>query len=420
MILAAATAVGSLGLAAGGTAGALIAADLTGGPASAGLPLGAVVAGSAAGALLISRVTRRAGRIAGLALGYAVGGLGAVAVVAATTAASFAFVIAGNAVMGVANGSVFLARYAAANGGSSAARGRALGLILAGAAVGAVAGPNLLGLSGDLAVALGLPRLSGLYLVAAVAFPVAGVMLLPLHHRLVRPPDSAPAARTGRIAGISILVLSVTNLVMVAVISIAPVHMLAHGHDLDIVGAAVSVHVLCMFAPAPLVGWVVDRTGPPVVAGLGAILLACAGATGAIVDAHNTFAFTVVLAILGLGWCAGVIAGSAMLAASLPETQRSRAEGIGELAMGVTAGGGALLAGLVVAAGGFTVLVVTLALVSLASLVILLPVPSLPPGDLRQDVSTTGADDGSETVATGLTLHTDMVVRSGIGPVERT
>jgi MFS family permease len=93
------------------------------------------------------------------------------------------------------------------------------------------------------------------------------------------------------------------------------------------------------------------------------------------VDPDSTVAFTVVLAVLGLGWCAGVVAGSTILVASLPEAERPRAEGVGELAMGVAAGAGAMLAGLVVAVGGFPVFAIATAAVSL---VILLQVTSPP------------------------------------------
>src|SRR5688572_29344595 len=76
-MLAAATATGSLGLAAGGTASALLAVEMTASEAAAGLPLGALAAGQAAASLLVARVTGRAGRGAGLVLGYGVGVLGA-------------------------------------------------------------------------------------------------------------------------------------------------------------------------------------------------------------------------------------------------------------------------------------------------------------------------------------------------------
>src|SRR5690606_4945403 len=83
-VLAVAAAVGGMGMAAGGAAGALVAVELTGRPASAGLPLGAVVLGSALGALLISWLSRQTGRVTGLVAGYVIGAAGAAIVVAAT------------------------------------------------------------------------------------------------------------------------------------------------------------------------------------------------------------------------------------------------------------------------------------------------------------------------------------------------
>jgi MFS family permease len=377
LTVAVATMIGSLGLAAGGTAGALIAAGMTGSAASAGLPLGAVVIGSAAGALLISRMTRRADRITGLVLGYWIGAAGAAMVVAATAAASFELVVAGNLVMGVANAAVYLARYAGADAvRNHAARGRALGLVLTGAAAGAIVGPNLLGPTGDIAAGLGLPRLSGLYLVAVAAFPAAALFLAFFGRRSRRPINDGiayqdkPAQRRPRSAGrgSAVFVLAATNLVMVAVMAVAPVHLVAHGRHLDVIGIVVSVHVLCMLAPAPLAGWLADRAGAPTLARLSAALLATASVTGAVADPDSIVAFTVALAAAGLGWCAGIVAGSMMLADSLPHAQRPRAEGIGEVAMGIAAGVGAPLAGLVIAFSGFRTLVLAASAVSLTML----------------------------------------------------
>ena len=71
------TAIGSTGLAAGGTAGALLGAQMTGTEAMAGLPLGLLVVGSAAAAILVSRTTSFMGWRRSLALGYVLGLLGA-------------------------------------------------------------------------------------------------------------------------------------------------------------------------------------------------------------------------------------------------------------------------------------------------------------------------------------------------------
>ena len=66
---------------------------------------------------------------------------------------------------------------AAAAAGGEAAGGRALGLTLFATSVGAVASPLLLGPSGDLAETAGLPRLTGIYVIAGVAFLTAALAL---------------------------------------------------------------------------------------------------------------------------------------------------------------------------------------------------------------------------------------------------
>ena len=366
-LLAVATAIGALGLAAGGSAGALVAEDLTGSTAWAGLPLGFLVLGSAASALLISALSSRGGRAPGLVLGYALGVAGAVMVVAAVEVESLALLLAGSAGLGAANAAIFLTRYAAADLGGETRRGRALGLVFFATAAGAVVSPNLLGPSGDLAGALGLPHLAGLYLVAVGAFAVAGLVLAALP-RDATPVDAEPVTREEMRRGIAsarpaLLVLGFTNFAMVAVMAIAPVHMTSHGHGLDFVGVVVSIHVLCMFAPSPVTGWLADRSGPATVAALGAVLLVATGVLGATIDLSHGFEMTAMLALLGLGWNAGIVGGSTMLAASVPAPLRPHAEGIGEVAMGLAAGAGAPLAGLIVFFGDMTTLLIAAAVV---------------------------------------------------------
>jgi MFS family permease len=363
-LLAAATGVGSLGLAAGGTAGALLAEDITGSDAAAGVPLGVLVAGSAAGALLIASQTSRSGRASGLILGYALGTAGAATVIAGAIASSFALVLAGSAALGAANAAVFLARYAAADVGDETTRGRALGTVFVAAAIGAITSPNLLGPTGSLADAVGLPELAGLYLVAIPAFAVAALLLSCLPRPIQGRDDTPVADESGATVGLSraqgaLVVLGAVNFVMVAVMAIAPVHLKEEGHGLGFVGLVVGIHVFGMFAPSPLSGWLVDRAGSAAVVALGALFLIAAGLTGALVDPTGHVGVTVVLGLLGIGWNAGVVGGSTMLASAVPAGERPRAEGFGEIAMGGAAAIGAVFAGLVVAAGGFPALALT-------------------------------------------------------------
>jgi MFS family permease len=175
-VLIVAQLLGALGLAAGGTAGALLAEHLTGSAAAAGLPLSMLVLGSGVGAVAVARVMRRSGRRTGLAAAYLAGTAGAALVVAAAGWRNWPLLLAGSLLLGGGNAAVMLARYAAADLASH--RGRSISIVVTAASVGAVAGPNLLGPAGAVAEAVGLPSPTGLFLLAIPAFLGAALVLL--------------------------------------------------------------------------------------------------------------------------------------------------------------------------------------------------------------------------------------------------
>src|SRR5262245_63241663 len=109
-LLATATAIGALGLAAGGSAGALLAEDMTGSTAWAGVPLAALVVGSAVSALLIGWETSRGGRRSGLVLGYAAGTGGGLLVIAATALDNLGLLVVGREAFGGGEGEIFIRR----------------------------------------------------------------------------------------------------------------------------------------------------------------------------------------------------------------------------------------------------------------------------------------------------------------------
>lgn len=361
----------------GAAAGALLALEITGSESLASLPLAMLVAGSAATVMPISALSRRAGRRAGLTVALATAALGAAGVVLAGVLDSFALLLLASAAFGSGNTAVMLARYAAADLSVPAERGRAIGRVVFATTFGGVAGPNLLAPAGSVATSLGLPELTGLFLFAAVAFAVAALVLFALLRpdplqiaaalesaRAVpedgtsEPPDVPLRRLLAPSAAVTGLATVVTvNFVMVAVMAMAPVHMEGQGHGLELVGLVVSLHVAGMFAPSPLTGWLTDRFGPLPVAGGGAVLLVAAGVLSA-ASGQGAVAFTLGLFLLGVGWNAGLIAGSTLLASAVAVAQRPRVEGAGELGMGIAAASATAVAGPVVGVAGYAVLAI--------------------------------------------------------------
>jgi MFS family permease len=397
-VLVAAQVLGGLGQAAGGAAGALLARDVAGTDAAAGLPLSLLVAGSALAAIPISGLSRSAGRRPGLATALLGGAVGAGLCVWAGAVASLPLLLVGCLLFGAGNTAVMLARYAAADLSEPERRARTIGMVVFATTFGAVAGPNLLGPAGDAAAAVDLPPLTGLFVLAAFAYAAAATVLLALLRpdplRLAahgEPPEDAWGPRPALAellappivrAGLATIVTA--NFVMVAVMAMTPVHMRHHDHSLTLVGFVISLHIAGMFAPAPVTGRLADRLGPRRVALGGCAVLLAAGLLAAAAGGSIPV-LSAGLALLGIGWNACLVAGSTLLVSGITAGQRPRVEGLGELSMGVAAAAGGALSGPAIAVTSFAALAIAAAALAATVAPVLLvsvrrgsPVPAAP------------------------------------------
>jgi MFS family permease len=394
-VLSGAVALGGLGITVGITVGGLLARDVAGTDAAAGLGQTAGVLGAAVLAVPLARLSDRAGRRAGLAAGYAVAVGGAVLTVVAAALSSLPLLLAGLFAFGAATACSLQARYAAADLAVPERRGRALSLVVWATTVGSVVGPNLAGPGADLGRALGLPALGGGFVLAAAVLAVVAVGLqlalrpdpLLLARRLRDGAGPAPvrprrATRTALAAvwadgggRLGIVAVVVSHAVMVGVMVMTPVHMgHAGGHDdgttLRLVGLVISVHVAGMYLFSPLVGWLADRFGRRATVAAGGLLLLAATVIAGTAPPEATARLSVGLLLLGLGWSCGLIAGSTLVTESVSAEVRPTAQGGTDLLMGLGAAVAGAVGGPLLAAGGFglvagvsAVLVVPLALV---------------------------------------------------------
>jgi MFS family permease len=397
-VLVLAQVLSGAGLAAGITVGALLARDMLGSTSLAGLPAALFTVGAAGAALLVGRLSQRSGRRAGLAAGYVAGALGALGVVLAAVRDDVVLLFVALLVYGAGSATNLQARYAGADLAAPDRRGRAVSTVLVATTLGAVAGPNLVGVTGDVARAWGIPPLAGPFLLAALAYGAAGVVLgvllrpdpLLLAQRLdaasvpavvvpgpadgdaanpVDVDDGAPPAgsvrRTVLLAG---TVMVMTMGVMAAVMTMTPIHMQAHDHTLTATGLVIAVHVGMMFLPAPLSGWLVDRFGPAVVASAAAVTLLLTGIVATLAPPSSVAWLAVALGLLGLGWSLGIVSGTAMLASSLPVATRARTQGSVDLAVALAGAAGGMGSGFVVASTSYAVLALGGGLLALALL----------------------------------------------------
>lgn len=166
----------------------------------------------------------------------------------------------------------------------------------------------------------------------------------------------AVAAHPRALQGLAAVVLGHT--IMVSVMVMTPVHMHGHGAGIQLVGIVISLHILGMYALSPVMGILADRLGPVRVIWGGIVLFALAIATG-LADglSHSSDARVMVaLTLLGLGWSACFIGGSALLTESVSASERAGVQGLTDACMNIGAAVFAAVAGPLLAVGGFALI----------------------------------------------------------------
>ncbi|WCN37484.1 MFS transporter [Aneurinibacillus uraniidurans] len=374
---------GGAGLAAGITVGALLAQDMLGTDSFAGVPAALFTLGSAGAALLVGRLSQRFGRRFGLATGFLAGGVGAIGVVISAAINSILLLFVSLLVYGAGTATNLQARYAGTDLASSTQRATAISIAMVSTTFGAVTGPNLVDVMGQFAMSIGVRALSGPFILAAAAYILAGLVLL----ALLRPDpfivakaiadvekaddrkrsDNHSTARAsnkrGVVVGATVMVL--TQIVMVALMTMTPVHMRHHGHGLQEVGMVIGFHIGAMYLPSLMTGILVDKIGRTAMAVASGATLLAAGVLAAVAPADSMLALTIALALLGLGWNFGLISGTALIIDATHPSTRAKTQGSVDVLIALSGASGGALSGMVVAHSSYTTLSLAGAVLSL-------------------------------------------------------
>jgi len=377
--LAASQMFGGIAVAGSVAAGALLAASIADSEAVAGLAQTAGVLGAALFALPLARIALSRGRRAALATGYGLGAVGAGIVITGAVYRNLVLVLVGCMLVGVASAASFQARYAATDLALPNTRAKSLSYVVWAATIGAVLGPNLLNFSGSVGLSLGLPQLSGPYVISGIALILAVIVLLvslrpdpfvlSTHLRTsqlvasgmpeqtkARLRDGIEHLRTRPRAVLGIASIAIGHVVMVMVMVMTPVHMAHVDVTLQLIGLVISVHVAGMYALSPVVGMAVDRFGriQVVIAGIGFLTASCV--ISGLAPANSVPILGVGLFLLGLGWSCTLIAGSTLVTDSVEPRERPSVQGLSDLTMNAAGALGGAVAGVVMLIGGYGLL----------------------------------------------------------------
>ncbi|WP_340003002.1 MFS transporter [Oceanobacillus sp. FSL K6-0127] len=376
---------GGAGLAAGITVGALLAEQMLGTNAFAGLPAALFTLGSAGAALTVGRLSNRFGRRMGLATGFITGGLGAIGVVFAAVLNSVFLLFASLLVYGAGTATNLQARYAGTDLASNKQRATAVSIAMVSTTFGAVAGPNLVEVMGNVALSIGVPELAGPFILSAAAFIVAGIVLF----AFLRPDPFIIALKINenkqktepkkiteknhlnkkRIT-VGALTMVLTQIVMIAIMTMTPIHMGHHGHSLGAIGLVIGFHIGSMYLPSLFTGILVDKIGRTAMVIASGVTLLASGIVAALAPGDSLFLLIVALSLLGIGWNFGLISGTALIVDATEPLTRAKTQGTVDVFIALAGASGSAMSGMVVAGSSYEMLSLAGGILSL----ILIPV----------------------------------------------
>ena len=366
--------VAAASLSAAVTVGAFVIQDILGQQTPwGGLSSATFTMGSAFMSQVLARVMSKRGRRVGLEYGYSLAIAGGLIAGFGVNRNSLVSFLLGLFLYGSGQASNLLSRYAAMDLAAPDKRSQAMSYILFGSTFGAVFGPVLIKPAEQIGLdTFGWSLYTGPWIASAFFFvfalanvavrlrpdplEVSGGLVSQQGIGVVTPNLGAAlriisGIRNARVALASMVISQIT---MVAVMTMTPVHLKIHGHE-GVSPYVISLHIAGMYAFSPLVGKFADRHGNLLSISVGGVLLVAATIMAALAGDAATLLWPS-LWLLGLGWSFGLIGGSSLLVESVPEGSRVTVQGAADLLMRFCGGMAGFSSGFIRKAFGFHML----------------------------------------------------------------
>lgn len=333
------------------TLGGIIGATLSSNPAWATLPITMMVVAVAASTVPASLLMRRIGRRKGFAIASLSSIIAlAIAVIALSQSSFVLFIIAGM-LFGINMAFTQQYRYAAAESVEAKYVPRAVSLVLVGSIGGALLGPVLtirghswmssIPYAGALAAVAVLYAIQFLLLLRLQGLGTVGEQEQTASDRPLRDVALQPVfivAVLGGVAGFGLMTLVMTA---------TPLSMHVHdGFSLEQTAHVIRAHVLGMYVPSLVSGFLIERFGVTRLMFVGALLLFVTTVIG--LQGQSLLHYWWALVLLGVGWNFLYVGGTTMLTYTYSIDERFRAQAVNEFLVFGMSATASLLAGTVI------------------------------------------------------------------------
>ena len=237
----------------------------------------------------------------------------------------------GSIFFGFSQGSNQQLRFAAVDVASPTFKSRAVSLVLAGGVFAGLAGPTISTLSVDM---LGTVTFGGAFV---AIFITQVIMVALLMFTDIPRPTAAERAATGRPFGeiarqpmfivallSAMLGYGVMNFVMLS----TPLIVVHSGHTIADSNDVIMWHVLGMFLPSFVTGWLIKKYGDLNIIAVGAVLaLVCLAVN---LSGHSLWHFRIAMALVGVGWNFMFTGGTTLLTETYTPAEKAKVQGIND------------------------------------------------------------------------------------------
>ncbi|NEZ60301.1 MFS transporter [Adonisia turfae] len=280
--------------------------------------------------LLMQRIGRRNGFLMGNFIGLVGTGVG----IYSLAIANFWLFTLSMTVLGISGGFFGYYRFAAADVADHAFRSQAISWVLAGGIIAAILGPWLAtGSQGWFNSELyigALVALLGLHVFTSLLLLGLQIPSMTSAHHTQNTRTLAEIMRQPKFL-VATLGSTVSFSVMAFVMTATPLAMAAATYSFEQTASVIQWHVLGMFAPSLVTGWLIKRFGTLQIIVTGTVLnLACMGLN---LSGTSFWHFTIALLLLGLGWNFMYVGSTTLLTETHTPEEKGKVQAIHDFIM---------------------------------------------------------------------------------------
>jgi len=328
--------------------GGIIGATLAGNPAWATLPVSIMVLAVAATTVPATLLMRRIGRSKGFSIASVSAALAVCLAAWALSVSSFFLFLVAGAMFGINMAFTQQYRYAAAESVEAKYVPRAISFVLLGAIGGAFVGPELAKhgqqFLGGVQYSGAMLALAALYIVQAFLFLLLKPIAAEHESRHIKSERSVTDIVKQPVFLVAVLGGTAGYGLMTLVMTATPLSMhINDGHSLEATANVIRAHVLGMYVPSLVSGFLIEKLGVIRLMFIGALGLMATSIVG--LQGQSVLHYWWALMLLGVGWNFLYVGGTTMLTYTYSMAERFHAQAVNEFLVFGTSATASLLAG---------------------------------------------------------------------------